>query len=522
MGASPHNSRLAGQFFVRIASLAFVAILVFCHVADAADSASSQVSLSALVRNADAAYRGLPGSIAAYDLAVRELCRELQVERPPQFASNLKKLGVQFDSPKIGLPLRHVQIAASLSGSNKQQIGVPLVVGYETKDAPLYPPEGLFVDGTAIYERVDGQPRFSMLSNRAEVLVRGRSYSLAANHNAAGDHLKLRAKHFAASGFASMIRPLSAPRKPQIYLLDPYDPKKIPLLMVHGLQSTPVAFAAFVNALRNDLEVRDKYQIWQFYYASGTPVLLNALELRDSLNETLRRLDPNDRDAATQRIVALGHSMGGVISHTLVSSSDDRVWGSVFRVSPDRLKGDGETIHELERILFFRRNPRVVRVIFMAAPHRGSPMADSFAGLIGNSLTRVAPMLEHGFSQLARLNPEAMTPEAAYFYRGRFSAVRTLSPRSPALIAVSKLPIKVPYHSVIGQHNSGPKERGSDGVVPYWSSHLSGSQSELIVRSGHGVFSNQDAVREAIRILQVEDRLGTQPARQRGLANREP
>ena len=168
-------------------------------------------------------------------------------------------------------------------------------------------------------------------------------------------------------------------------------------------------------------------------------------------------------------------------------------------------------IQELQRILFFCRNPRVVRVIFMAAPHRGSPLAYSFVGLIGNSLTRVAPMLEHGFSQLARVNPQAMTPESAVFYRGRFSAVRTLSPRSPALIAVSRLPIEVPYHSVIGQHYSGPKERGSDGVVPYWSSHLDGAQPEVIVRSGHGVIANRDAVRETIRILHVEDRLRRQP-----------
>src|SRR5689334_14379188 len=166
-----------------------------------------------------------------------------------------------------------------------------------------------------------------------------------------------------------MIRPLSAQRRPQIYLLDPYDPTKIPLLMVHGLQSTPVGFASLVNALRNDPEVRGKYQIWQFYYASETPVLLNGLELRDSLNEALHRLDPKDHDAATKRIVVLGHSMGGVISHTLVSSSKDRVWRSVFRVLPDRLQGDPNAIQELAHVLFFPRNPRVVRVIFMASPH---------------------------------------------------------------------------------------------------------------------------------------------------------
>ena len=430
----------------------------------------------------------------------------MEFQKPGQFASNLKKLGVLFDSPKVGLPLRHVQIAALTPASTGTQAGVPMVVGYETKDAPLYPPEGLFVDATAVYDRIGGHPRFWILSNRNDVLLNGRIFPVATNHNAAGDHLKLRARHLAESAFAGMIRPFSASRKPQIYLLDPYDPNKIPLLMVHGLQSTPVEFASLVNALRNDPEIRAKYQIWQFYYASGTPVLLNALELRDSLNGTLHTIDPRDHDAATKRIVVLGHSMGGVISHTLVSSSQDRLWRSVFRVPPDRLKGHREEIVELEHILFFRQNPRVVRVIFMAAPHRGSPLADSFVGLIGNSLTRLAPMLEYGFSQLARANPEAMTPEAAVFYRGRFSAVRTLSPRSPALIALSKLPIEVPYHSVIGQRHPGPKERGSDGVVPYWSSHLYGAQSEAIVRGGHGVFSNLDAVLETIRILHLEQR----------------
>jgi hypothetical protein len=122
---------------------------------------------------------------------------------------------------------------------------------------------------------------------------------------------------------------------------------------------------------------------------------------------------------------------------------------------------------ELNRALTFRRNPRVVRVIFMAEPHRGSPMADSLIGFMGNSLTRLDPMLEYGFGRLARENREVMTPQAAIFYpNGRFSAVRTLSPENPALIALSELPIEVPYHSVIGQHHPGQKEAGSDGVVP--------------------------------------------------------
>lgn len=43
--------------------------------------------------------------------------------------------------------------------------------------------------------------------------------------------------------------------------------------------------------------------------------------------------------------------------------------------------------------------------------------------------------------------------------------------------------------------------RGSDGVVPYWSSHLDGATSERVVRGGHGVIGNAQAIDEVIQIL---------------------
>jgi hypothetical protein len=488
-----------------IASLGFVACLLLEVAGGATNPAHPPPSLAAWLKSADAAYRHLPASLSAYNLAVREICAAMEMETPAQFVSSLHGLGVAFDLPKVALPLHHIENVGLPLASSETRAGIPLLLAYETKKAPLYPPEGLFVDATAIYSRTDGLRRFSILSRTSEVKLNGHIYTLAADHTAAGDHLRLRAKRLAKSGFASMIRPFAASRKPQIYLLDPYDPGKIPLLMVHGLQSTPVAFATLVNALRQDPEIGNKYQVWQFYYASGTPVLVNAQELRTSLDKTLHTVDPKDHDAATKRIVVLGHSMGGVISHSLVSSSQNRLWNSVFRVPPAQVKGDREVIQELERVLTFRRNPRVVRAIFMATPHRGSPMADSFIGFMGNSLTQLDPMLKHGFGRLVRDNPEVTTPQAAIFYRrGQFSAVRTLSPENPALITLAELPIEVPYHSVIGQRHHGPKEAGSDGVVPYWSSHLTGAQSEVVVRSGHAVITNLDAVRETIRILHLE------------------
>jgi hypothetical protein len=85
-----------------------------------------------------------------------------------------------------------------------------------------------------------------------------------------------------------------------------------------------------------------------------------------------------------------------------------------------------------------------------------------------------------------------------------FSAVHTLSPRDSTLHALVDLPIEVPFHSIIGQNNGGAVETGSDGVVPYASSHLNGTSSELVVRSGHSVCENPDAQRDVIRILHLE------------------
>jgi hypothetical protein len=268
----------------------FLTIALLNVASWATKAVSGSAPLAEGIARADSAYRSLPVTLTAYNAAVREICEEMQTTPVPEFISTLKNLGVSFDWPNVGLPLRHVEISPSTAVVGASEAGVPVVAGYDTREAPLYPPEGLFVDATAIYDRPAGHPRFSIRYATTDVMLRGRTYRLAINPTGAGDHLKLRAKAFAKSGFEGMIRPSSMLRKPQIYLLDPYDPNKIPILMVHGLQSTPVAFVTLVNALRSDPEIRAKYQIWQFYYASGTPVLANAPSCATALLKLCIRL----------------------------------------------------------------------------------------------------------------------------------------------------------------------------------------------------------------------------------------
>jgi hypothetical protein len=57
--------------------------------------------------------------------------------------------------------------------------------------------------------------------------------------------------------------------------------------------------------------------------------------------------------------------------------------------------------------------------------------------------------------------------------------------------------------SIIGDRGRGDTPNSSDGVVPYWSSHLPDAQSELIVNSDHGAQYNPNAIREVERILKL-------------------
>jgi hypothetical protein len=61
----------------------------------------------------------------------------------------------------------------------------------------------------------------------------------------------------------------------------------------------------------------------------------------------------------------------------------------------------------------------------------------------------------------------------------------------------------VRYNTIIGDRGRGDSPNSSDGVVPYWSSHMNGAQSEHIVPSGHGAHQNPQAIAEVLRILKA-------------------
>ena len=467
----------------------------------------SSNQLASPIAEADAACRTLDSThVTAYNKALAVVSRRIDGEMPGELSAQLNSIGVKLDQPDIALPLTRYYLAPSSPTADRSgAVGVPMLLDYDTTNAPLYPREGLLVSAAAVYRRVDNEPHLSFIAGKSSADLNGKTYPLNIDNVAPIAAMTRRGRHVARAGFSSMLDSAKMPVKTGIFLTEPYDPKKIPLLMVHGLQSTPFEFVSLVNAIRRDPILSPRFQVWTFLYGTGTPVLFNAFELRRELEKTVRELDPHDCDFATRHIVVLGHSMGGLMAHTLVSSSGNRVWNAIFEVPPERLRGDAESIRRLSDGLHFHSSRRVVRVIFAATPHRGSKLAESWIGRIGASLIRLPSGVQTDVTKTISENQDVATPNARAFDRDmNFSAVHTLSPRDPALNALVDLPIEVPFHSIIGQHDGRPTETSSDGVVAYTSSHLDNASSELVVRSGHNVCDNPDAQREVVRILELE------------------
>src|SRR6185312_7529073 len=156
-----------------------------------------------------------------------------------------------------------------------------------------------------------------------------------------------------------------------LYMLHPYEPGKIPVVLVHGLRSSPAAWMKVINDLRGDPILRDRYQFWLFMYPTGTPFPVSAAGLRKGLDELREAIDPSHADKALDRIVVVGHSMGGLISKMMIERSGDDLWKLIGRRPFEELQATPEHKEMLRRVFFFEPHPSVARVVFVATPHRG-------------------------------------------------------------------------------------------------------------------------------------------------------
>lgn len=322
---------------------------------------------------------------------------------------------------------------------------------------------------------------------------------LAANYSAAYG-LWLANSDFARQSLGTIFGKGDVLEKPIVYLMQPYRPNRRTVILIHGLASSPEAWVNTANEIMGDDELRDRYQIWQVYYPTNWPIVSNRKAIASAIRETFAHYDPEGRDPASRDVVLIGHSMGGILSRLLVSSSENVLWDQYLATrhpNEQRQKLVREKLHD---IFFFEPLPNVTRAVFLAAPHRGTPYTEktlprlllSLVKLPVSMLSTVTNSLYLMMGQDVSYNPDSMT------------GVGNLSDKDPTIQALIKAPIspRVKYYSIIGDNGEGGTiETSSDGIVPYWSSHLEGAASETIIPSGHSVQETPKAILQIRSIL---------------------
>ncbi|MFO0908108.1 MAG: alpha/beta hydrolase [Isosphaeraceae bacterium] len=472
----------------------------------------------------------LAKAVALHNDAVERLLRAAGTgphHTNPAWREQLAAMGIEVvptTPDRVSLPLDELWIASDYRVKNldpvgQDGLGLPLITLSRFPDRDSYPgkffPDRLRLPSTALLS-----PRGSLrggawragpsvleLHDPASAVCRpipdAPGVRLAADFTTPMAHEFIRSP-LVQLAWGGLLRPSNYNSAPGIFINGPYQKGKIPVLFVHGLWSSPDAWLRMANWLQADPVIRDRYQFWFAYYPTGAPVMASAVRLRESLRDLRRNLDPSGTDPWLDQMVVVGHSLGGVLSKQLVLTSGNLLEQGLFVRPFAEVRMSEETRQKLSRFLYFEREPSVRRLIFIAAPHRGSNTANQFIGRFGSALVRRPSEFESIHEEVVSLNGrEVLQP---FFQRRAPSSIDNLEWESPILQALARLPIPadIPYHSIVANLTPHLSPRyWTDGVVSYESAHLDGAESEVMVHYNHFANGTRDATSEVHRILRL-------------------
>ncbi len=337
---------------------------------------------------------------------------------------------------------------------------------------------------------------------RDSVRLAGTQVPLAANFTS-GYGLWLARSGFARQSLLTLVGRGEVLEKPRVYLMQPYDPNRRVIIMLHGLASSPEAWINVANEVLGDETLRKNYQVWQVYYPTNAPLAFNQHAIRKAIQDTLHAFDTEGKNRASQDVVLIGHSMGGVLARLLVSNSGDNFWDPMVKLY--KLEGERKekARKKLKNYVWFKPMPQASRAVFIASPHRGTPFAENRFSRWAAGVIKLPVSMLGRITEIAQLLVDPSSASGAPLTRP-LNSISNLSDQDPFVRLAADLPISkaVPYHSIIG--NDTPDlslAQSSDGVVPYKSSHLAGAQSEKVIRSWHSVQETPEAIVEVRRIL---------------------
>ena len=314
----------------------------------------------------------------------------------------------------------------------------------------------------------------------------------------------------------SFLQPGMTSQNTGLFMIEPFQKGKIPVVFVHGLLSDRYTWANLANELRSRPDLVAKYQILGFEYSTGGPFMGSAALLRQQLAQFQMIYNPQGAEPALDHMVLIGHSMGGLVAKLQISESRDCLWRAVAQRPLDQIVAPSEVRQQLSESFFFEPVPSIRRVIYMGAPHRGSPWATRPVGKLGADLVEEPEVQVIDHDQLIALNPGVFSAEVS---RRIPTSIDLLRPDSQLLLAMDQLPAspRVQQHSIIGSWVPMVGAGDSDGVVPVNSAIRRGAVTEKIIAAKHEDLHRSDAgVDEVVRILRLHAQQVEQALRSAG------
>ncbi len=454
----------------------------------------------------------LPGSNLTFDTGMEQIRVEI-VARGSWSADEFEKLEFVSDYQITGLKNRH----------HGYGLGVPMIAVRRTRnpDDPVerYYPATLTFPVTAFLRILPTEPSPRGSAGRRCVLefcdpldssttvVANRLVPLETDLSTPLGYGLEQGKTSRALEISTLglLDPGKIESKQGLYMVEAFDPNKIPVLMVHGLWSSPMTWMEMFNDLLAYPEIRSNYQFWFYLYPTGEPFWKSAEQLRADLAEARRVLDPHRINPVFDRMVMVGHSMGGLVSMMQTLESGNDFWNLVSDQPFERLQATPEVRDRIAQMVFFEPDPSVQEVITIGTPHRGSTFANEYTRYLARKLIRLPSRMLWVTQRLTLENPGFFRNTDLLTISTSVDSLAPNSPIFPAMLAAKRAPW-VGYHNIVGVV---PKdslwsrfaERG-DGVVGFDSAHRDDFQSELVVEADHmTVHAHPRTILEVRRIL---------------------